>query len=427
MRHLVPSPWGITVVLAVTLLGCRATTFGADDNLALSSDPIRTLPGKQWSGRTVTLVSSGLAELREGEYSVMLGEREVPVTRVAPDSLRLHLPADLVSGTYKLTLTTDGVGVSAGEVEAVGWSTRQLFSAAICSDPTPWPLGRPRGVLVTSCVRGQPPLFISTEGITRTFEGLVGSGYSPSTSYRAKGVNDQSGRVARVDEVTGTWDSLAPGRPFLRHGYELGPGIWLVTDNHSGTLSNEGTGESTLLQLESEWLLVRSPAVPRATFVVSFAQDGLPILDTEHGTVVARVDGLFHTDAAAFSIDGTTLYASGRMQSCCAEPRLTRINTETGAILQIDSSRGGGYALAVDAETPEWLYELAATDSAYIIRIRNAADLSIVAEFTTPRPIGFSASYPGLVIDPARRHGYVFLEGYPANQVHRFDLLFPGD
>lgn len=427
-----PSVRGVLVVALVALLGCKAETFGESDNPGLATDPPKLVPARQWSGSEVTLVSAGLAGLREETYGVRVAGRILPATRIAPDSVRVRLPADLPSGSYPVTLIAEGADweLDVGPIETVGWTAPITVEALLCSDPTPWPQGRPTGILVTSCLRDQPPMFVSTDGQTILYAGLTGSSYSPSTSHRPEAINDRSGRVARLDRFGAAWDSIAPGTYFSRHGYELGPGIWLTTGNHEGRLSNLNTGTGVDLQLESEWLLVRSPAGPRATFVVSVASPGVPILDTENGTIRARVPGLTHSDAAVFSPDGAVLYAEAGQYWCC-ESFLTKIDPETGAILQIDSTRvityGAGTALAVDRGTPEWLYELTLTGGSYVLRIRSAADLSVVAEFTIPDTFGYSGIYPGLVIDAAHRRGNVFIGGYPGSHILRFDLLIPGD
>jgi hypothetical protein len=418
---------GLLVLVVPLSLGCQAENFGADDRPDLFDHLPVVAPARQWAGGEIRMASIAFAGVDLGDLGLEVGGRPVTATRITDDTIQLRLPSEAGSGVQSITALYEGTRTEIATVEAVGWAGTTAITVQACTSPIPWPAEQPTGVLVGGCGPDAVLDLILTNGTTRRFEGLFNNGYSPSLSFRDRGLLDSRGLVAQLDANLESWDSLGvgPNTGGYRHLYELAAGVWLRTSNHLGYLWQEGDSTQTILELESEWRLIRSPAASRATFVVSAANPSLPILNTGTGEVATWVAGIKSTDGAAFGADGNFLYLLGRPEWCCVA-HLRKVDVATGTITAQDTTRDGGFDLALDQGAPELLFELDAGEDRWILRVRNADDLAVIGEAVVLADPATFWIEPTLVVEAAQHRATIFgAEAGGALKFYRFDLLVP--
>lgn len=363
------------------LIACASEGDPTPDFVA---HPVTITPNSVWAGATVTLRSEAfkVADLE----ALGLSLDDVALTPVVVDdtTLQVVIPSATMAGAHYLHTALSGAPESLGGMEVYGWSGATSGATPINTDVVLWPVDVPTGVLVGSGASGRVPTYIpaDAEGSVISYSGLeVNDGYGISTSYTPGVMIDRTGLVAQLHELDSGWVLLDTVSAHSRNLYELSPGVWLQTGSHYSDVYNDTIpGSDTVLTTESPWLLVRNAASNRATFVISAATPALPILSATTGMVTASVSGVVGSVAAAFSPDGSDLFLAGG-PSWAGPLSILRVDPTTGAILAKDSVHVGGYALATHGSLPDLVFELdQAADHTWLLRIRNADDLSIVAE-----------------------------------------------
>jgi hypothetical protein len=419
-----------SILLLAALLACRAETYGADDRPDFFDHPPDVHPARQWTGGTVLLSSPAFAGIDLAELSLRVGDHEVVADRIDSATVRITLPAALASGVYVLVSGAEaGTSIRLAEVEVVGWRGTRSASERGCSTPVPFPEALPTGVLLSNCHTLGGPVFISARtNAGWSYDSLRGGTYSPSTSYRAGSIVDRDRRVLRL-LPGGAWSQVdtAPCC-YNRQLFELSDGLWLRTTNHYADFYRDGVGAFGGFNMESPWLLVRSHASGRATFIPDHVPTALPIINTETGGIVATVgNGVTRARAAVFAADDAVLYLVGET-SWGFDPRLLVVDPRDGSIIDADTARPGGFALATHPMTAGWLYELDREGPWWVLRVRDAETLEIIAAPMAPNPDDACSgqSYPTLIVDPGQGTAHAFLpECFGGHRWIDFDLLTP--
>jgi len=218
----------------------------------------------------------------------------------------------------------------------------------------------------------------------------------------------------------------------------LAPDTWLETEHHLLTIFH--SGQVTLNeQLEEGERAILSPDRSRA--VVLTTGNGLlhvPVLLTEPGTLAYRLP-LWSAEAAAFSLDGDTLYAAGAsVFAAGALARVVAVDAATGVVLvQNDSLEQELWDMVLDPDAP-WLYgvrlaNLVAGGAQPVIEVFDRHTLRFLGRVRPPANAA-CAFWPcgqvGLAIHRATRTLYAFdVEGWGASfsgtptAIFRFELV----
>ena len=363
-----------------------ACTSEGDPTPDFVAHPVTITPTAAWAGATVTLRSEAFKVASLEELGLTIDDVSLAPVVVNDTTLQITIPSATTAGAHYLHSAVTGAPETLGGMYVYGWAGTTSGTTPIWTDAVPWPVDVPTGVLVGSGFNGTVPTFIPTTpgGSVISYGGLeLNQPYSPSTSFVPGVVIDRTGRVAQLHALDSGWVLLDSMITNNRNLYQLSDSQWLKTGSHlSFTFAESDTGllRGADLTTESPWLLVRSLATGRATFVLSAATPELQILNSADGTVAATVPGIIGTQAAVFSPSGASLYLTGG-PTWNGPFSILRVDPTNGAILAKDSIHVGMHALAVHPALPGLLFELAkAADSTWLLRIRNGNDLSIVAE-----------------------------------------------
>jgi hypothetical protein len=316
-----PTPLMARRLQALSLLASLACAGESGPAPSFDDDPITVTPTSQWAGGKVVLESETFGAFAQDSALVTIDTFSVTAVRLDGSHFELVLPPRIQGGIHTLALE---IGSSSGgaEVTVAGIVGEDLI-AEFLDDvaPQPWPWNAPTGLLGKR-VDDTPVYVDARTGAVAVFSTIRSLGsYTPGTSYRPS--------IALVQDTTGlalfdldleagsaTLDT-APQIGFTRQVYELAAGQWLVTGNHStGLVGDDGT---FLHPMESPWYFVRSPAGGVGTFIVNETHLGgvyqLPIVDLATKRVLLHVAGVGTTDAAAWSVDGSSLYLAAHAKS----------------------------------------------------------------------------------------------------------------
>lgn len=378
----------------IPLLGLLvACTSEGDPTPDFVAHPVTITPTSAWAGATVTLRSEAFKVADLEALGLTLDDVALAPVVVDDTTLQVVIPSATMAGTHHLHTALSGAPESLGGMEVYGWAGTTSGATPVHTDPVPWPVDVPTGVLVGSgewTVDGATLTYIPADPAASvlSYTGLqTNGGYGPSTSYQPGVVIDNHGIVALLNAQDSGWTPLDTVSGNSRNLYQLSADYWLQTGSHaSSILADSNMGTLATLTTESPWLLARSLATSRATFVVNAAPPELQILNTDDGTVATTVPGIQTTLAAVFSPNGERLYLTGAPHWGGAYSVL-RIDPTNGAVLAKDSVHVGHEALAVHPGLPGLLFELdQAADDTWLLRIRNGNDLSIVAELGSNTP-----------------------------------------
>jgi len=261
-------------------------------------------------------------------------------------------------------------------------------------------------------------------------------GLSPSTPAGTFAVRDSTDSVrlatllASPPAIVGTVPFVGTG--FVRQVAQLSPGIWLFTTSHMSSVRAEADPcclPRFSTPTESPWAVFLSPRGDRTTLatVVSVVQPGVPVFDNAIGDTAFSLP-LLGTEGAAFSPDGSVLYAVGGRDY--SADTLVAVDATTGQLLgnkvrlpdgfvsfSLGYSTGGGGSILVAA----------ANASVLSLLVYDAASLTLQGVLDTPDDCGVTpfvgqCSYGIVAVDDVRGVAHIVVPGSPT-PAWTFDLL----
>lgn len=312
-------------------------------SLTACNEPVALLPDNVeirvenpigWPGGDLVLVSEAFDRYPELPL-VLLDSQSLTLSRMNDSTIHARLPDS--SGNYDLTVWMRGVART-GTIRIAGYMGRrtgpQLFGWGLAIEPgAPVVIGGGADSLIRLDLRNGH--WVSLPVMHRS-QCLL----SPGPSFRAGSV--VAGGTATSCNVAKSWkvepgvvirDSVPSGGNYLRA--ELAAGLWLNAGHHAISLKSATQGFWTI-QMEEVERLVLSPggelAVPLAVNAEA-GQVDMPVFSTALRAIAYRVP-LRQMQAAAFSSDGDTLFASGsRLVAGEWQARTVAVSAPTGQVL----------------------------------------------------------------------------------------------
>ena len=399
-------------------------------------------PAVQWSGGTLTVRSHYFVSHFEPPIIVAGGDT-LPLLSLANDStLVAQLPPG-PSASLTVSFFRGTHQDSVGTIERVGFSQKRTVTPALYGE-----------LLATDSAGTEPFVFGGSFTGTADREPIVRLRVGPGTAQALtlrQPSNTQYGMAptatSGVFAVRDSTDSLrlallfggAPavtgtvpwaGTGFTRQVSQLSAGIWLFTNAHqSYTKAEADSLQRALFNAESPWAVYLSPRGDRTTIaaVEAGGAEGVPVLDNATGTIAYRLP-LVATEAAAFSADGSVLFAIGASDH--SSDTLIAVDATTGTLLHPKvhlpgGMQGMGVAYRATAGGGQLLVG-AATATSLALLVYRASTLELLGILPSGDACPDMQAGPcfaGVVIgDNTFDRAYVVIPGNPT-PIWTFDLL----
>lgn len=396
-------------------------------------------PATQWSGGTIAVRSHYFVN-RTPLPVVTAGTETLAVTRQDDSTLTASLPRG-PSGPVTFSLARGTRRDSLASVQRVGFRERRTLAVSLDGELAMLPsAGGPLvlgGVVTGTEVRAPLSRVALRSGATVTFSGLrtpeiTFYGLAPSSPSGAFAVRDSTDSLRLYDFTGGSPVFLATvpgvGTGFSRQAARLSSTIWLYTGSHV-VRTWLATDSSTRFQgaVESPYGVFLSPRGDRTT-LASFATYGMPVFDNATGDTAFTLS-IDETEGAAFSLDGTELYAVGGQYN--ASDTLVAVDATSGAQLARVSLPHGflGFSVAYSSTAGGRVLVGAANPTTMAVLVYDARTLVLRGVLPVPDNCG---AYPTagpcffdvVAADDAVGVAYLVQPGQPSF-IWTLDLLSP--
>ena len=395
-------------------------------------------PATQWSGGTLTIRSPYFAN-RTQAPTITAGRDSLVLNAVDDSTVTTTLPPG-ASGTVVFGIVRGNRTDSIGSVQRVGFTEKRTVTPALegellatDSAGTPFVLGgffTGRGnrepIVRLRVVPGASQVLALHQPSNPQY------GFAPSIIPGAFTVRDSTDSIRLATLLVDTptiIDSMHRwGTGFTRQVAKLSDSLWLVTNSHqSYTRPDSVTSAPTLVNTESPWAVYMSPSGTRTTLATTVVSgSGVPVWDNATGSVAFNLP-VPYTEAAAFSADGSVLYAVGGQQ--IAADTLVAVDATTGALAHRTAFPNGLLAMGItyrEAVGGGQLLVGAATPSSLVLLVYRASTLELLGSLPTNDAcpdMQAGNCFSGVVsLDAPHNRAYIVIPGDPT-PIWTFDLL----